>query len=145
MAFGGAARTMRFQVANDEARIEEHMGEPDEVPVPRRRRGGESPVERAVGLGRDLGEREPRPVSESRRVCRRKLWNSCALASTRTGRDQSRHEYRRVTNSWVLGANATWRGSERPSSRATWACAAGRTLPKTCAHLRSASVAESDQ
>jgi len=85
------------------------------------------------------------PVSASRRAWRRKLWNSCALASTRTVRDPSRQERSRATNSCVLGAKATWRGSETESRRATWACAAGTTVPKTLPHLRSASAAESSQ
>src|SRR5687767_10398312 len=51
----------------------------------------------------------------------------------------------RETNSCVLGANATWRASDRPSRRATCPCARGSTSPSTRSHLRSRSAAESSQ
>src|SRR6478752_1738417 len=51
----------------------------------------------------------------------------------------------RVTNSWVLAANATCPGSDSPRMRATWPCALGTTVPKTWSHLVSVRVAESRQ
>jgi hypothetical protein len=86
-----------------------------------------------------------RPSSCSRRVWRRKLWNSEAVVSTRSVLPSGRHEYRRVTNSWVLGAKATWRGSESFAMRAMCACAFGTTSPNTFSHFASASALESAQ
>src|SRR5205085_1887184 len=145
MASRGAASQMAARSRTTKAESKKTCESHTRCQPPRRAAAAKRSPNVSHGVGA-ISSASTSPASASRRVCRRKLWNSEAVVSTRSLRPRGRHEYRRVTNSCVLGAKAISFGAGAPMRRATCACACGTTSAKTrSAHLRSASAAESFQ